>query len=205
MKWTHVIKNKIVASAALLTLCLLVLFSTYIDRKHTEDVKNTISTLYEDRLVAEVYILKMTRSLYEIKMLLHTESANKEQAIKNLFFEIISTSDAYHKTKFTALEKIKADDLLLTLGKLERASLQTVELQLQFTDQALHSLNELSAIQLSESKKIMAYAESLYRFGETSSQFIIALIIIILVVLQAIVFSSKTIIIKEKTDFPSLN
>ncbi len=52
MKWTYTIKNKLAASGVLFSLCLLVLFSNYIDRNHTENVKNAISTLYEDRLIA---------------------------------------------------------------------------------------------------------------------------------------------------------
>lgn len=207
MKWTHIIKNKVLASVALLSLCLLVLASNYIDRKHTDDVKMTISTLYEDRLIAEVYILKMTRALYEIKQTVKSDAASidKEKLINNHISAINETSEAYLKTKFTKLEKLKADELLKILVSLQSFALENSPLVLAQIDTSLDLLDELSAIQLAESKEIMSYAEKLYLTGKTSSDFVVALIVIILIVLQAIVFSSKTIIIKNQPKFPSHN
>jgi hypothetical protein len=207
MKWTHIIKNKVLASVALLSLCLLVLASNYIDRKHTDDVKMTISTLYEDRLIAEVYILKMTRALYEIKQTVKSDTASidKEKLINNHISAINETSEAYLKTKFTKLEKLKADELLKILVSLQSFALENSPLVLAQIDTSLDLLDELSAIQLAESKEIMSYAEKLYLTGKTSSDFVVALIVIILIVLQAIVFSSKTIIIKNQPKFPSHN
>ena len=207
MKWTQIIKNKILASAALLSLCLLVLASNYIDRKHTDDVKTTISTLYEDRLIAEVYILKMTTALYEIKEAIQIDvnALDKDKHIKNHISEINTTTDAYLKTKFTKLETLKAKELMQILTSIETNALKNNTLTLKQIDKALDLLNELSAIQVAESKEIMSYAEKLYLAGKTSSQFVVALIVVILIVLQAIVFSSRTIIIKNPPKFPGLN
>lgn len=44
---------------------MLVLFSNYLDRIHSENIKHSISTLYEDRLLVEEYILKMTLDVYK--------------------------------------------------------------------------------------------------------------------------------------------
>lgn len=207
MKWTQIIKNKILASAALLSLCLLVLASNYIDRKHTDDVKTTISTLYEDRLIAEVYILKMITSLYEIKETIQMDinAIDKDNQVSNHLFEINKTNQAYLKTKFTKLETLKAKKLMLLLSTIEININKNNRIALIQIDKALNLLNELSAIQVEESKKIMTYAESLYLAGKNSSQFVVALIVVILIVLQAIVFSSRTIIIKNPPKFPSLN
>lgn len=207
MKWTQIIKNKILASAALLSLCLLVLASNYIDRKHTDDVKTTISTLYEDRLIAEVYILKMTTALYEIKEAIQIDvnALDKDKHIKNHLLEINTTTDAYLKTKFTKLETLKAKELMQILVSIKTNAVKDDALTLTQIDKALDLLNELSAIQVAESKEIMSYAEKLYLAGKNSSQFVVALIVVILIVLQAIVFSSRTIIIKNPPKFPGLN
>ena len=207
MKWTQIIKNKILASAALLSLCLLVLASNYIDRKHTDDVKTTISTLYEDRLIAEVYILKMTTALYEIKEAIQIDvnALDKDKHIKNHLLEINTTTDAYLKTKFTKLETLKAKELMQILVSIKTNAVKDDTLTLTQIDTALDLLNELSAIQVAESKEIMSYAEKLYLAGKNSSQFVVALIVVILIVLQAIVFSSRTIIIKNPPKFPGLN
>lgn len=207
MKWTYSIKNKLAASGALLSLCLLVLFSNYIDRDHTQNVKNSISTLYEDRLIAEGYILKMTSGVYQIKEAINADmnDANKNNTINNLLLYIKEISNAYQKTKFTDVEKKKADELLNTLRELEPPYLNNIQIKLAFANSALIILNELSAIQLEESKQIMDSAETLYLSGKTSSQFVFAIIIIILLVLQALVFTSKTLIPNNKTKSPNLN
>lgn len=207
MKWAYTIQNKAMASAALLILCLLVLFSNYIDRNHTDNVKTSISTLYEDRLVAEGYILKMTRALYEIKEILNTDTSdfNDDMEINTLLLVIKETGHAYHLTKFTELEKIKADELVEVLKELEPTQQKSKMDKLASANTALVILQDLSSIQLAESKQIMNYAERLYLSGKTSSQFVFALIIIILVVLQGIVFTSKTLIPKVQSKYPNLN
>src|SRR5688572_31643435 len=104
MKWTYSIRNKLVASGALFTLCLLVLYSNYKDQDHTNNVKKSISTLYEDRLIVEDYILKMTIDIYEIKQALNAAEGNTQHSanqITALLSHIDGLSDAYQKTKFT--------------------------------------------------------------------------------------------------------
>ena len=204
MKWTYSIKNKLVASGALFSLCVLVLFSNYIDRTHTENVKKAISTLYEDRLIAEEFILKMTGGFYQIKEVINSDlnDVNKISSVNTLITDIVTVSNAYQKTKFTAVETSKADELLLILKEFESSN-HTIQTKLELANKALVILNELSAIQLAESKQIMAHAEELYLSGKTSSQFVFVIIIIILIVLQALVFTSKSLI--TNTKFPNLN
>lgn len=204
MKWTYSIKNKLTASGALFSLCVLVLFSNYIDRTHTENVKKAISTLYEDRLIAEEFILKMTSGFYQIKEIINSDSTDvtKISSINNLIADIVSVSNAYQKTKFTAVETSKANELLLILKEFE-SSQPTLQAKLDYSNKALVILNELSAIQLAESKQIMEHAEELYLSGKTSSQFVFVIIVIILIVLQALVFTSKSLV--SNTKFPNLN
>jgi hypothetical protein len=207
MKWTYSIKNKLTASGILFTLCLLVLISNYIDRNHTKDVKNAISTLYEDRLIAEEYILKMTSGVYEVKEVINfdTNSASKTTRINKLLSKINKTSNAYLKTKFTDAEKIKADELWVVLRNLETIPIDNTSQKLATANKALIILNKLSAIQLDESKKIMTRAEALYQSGKTSSEFVFGIIIILLFALQALVFASKTLFPNTKIRGSQLN
>src|SRR6187549_1724767 len=80
MKWTYSIQNKMAASGVLLLLCLLVLFSNYIDRDHSDHVKKSIRTLYEDRLLPEDYILKMTHDVYQIKEAMNVPESDRDLA-----------------------------------------------------------------------------------------------------------------------------
>jgi hypothetical protein len=207
MKWTYSVKNKMAASGALFSLCLLVLFSNYIDRNHTRNVKNAISTLYEDRLIAEGYILEMTSGVYQIKEVINSvaKDATIDNSIHNLLLNIKEINTAYLKTKFTDAEKRKAAELLPVLRELDPVYSNSTQIKLAAANKALVILSELSAIQLAESKQIMAYAEKLYLSGKTSSQLVFVIIIVILLVLQALVFSSKTLIPTDTTKSVHLN
>lgn len=200
MKWTYSIRNKLVASGALFMLCVLVLFSNYIDRNHTNNVKKSISTLYEDRLVVEDHILKMTIDIYEIKKALHATTENSTHSadlITARLSHIDGLSAAYQKTKFTKTEDVTFAELLKTLKKFESPASRSAEENLKLADHALVLLNELSAIQLEESKLIMEQAESLYLSGKSLSQFAFVITIVILLVLQALVFASKTLRVNQ--------
>jgi hypothetical protein len=196
MKWTYSIQNKITASGALLTLCVLVLFSNYTDREHTNNVKNSISTLYEDRLVVEDYILKMTIDVYEIKQALHLAGQHDKPSTEQItasLSRIDGLSEAYLKTKLTKTEDVTFTSLLNTIQEFRSSPAQSDQDKLNLANRALLLLNDLSSIQLQESKLIMKQAEDLYRSGKAASQFAFAITIIILIVLQALVFASKTL------------
>jgi hypothetical protein len=192
-----------VASLALFLLCILVLLSNYIDRNHTNNVKNSISTLYEDRLIVEDYILKMTIDIYKIKQALTKVDEDNNyslEQITRLLSHIDGLSKAYLKTKFTETEDVAFTELLKTLNEFESSPPYEVSIKLQLADKALILLNELSSIQLEESKLIMKQAEDLYISGKSASQFAFIITIIILLVLQALVFASKTLNSNQPAD-----
>lgn len=208
MKWTYSVENKSVASVALLSLCLLVLFSNYLDRDHTSNMKNSITTLYEDRLVAETYILRMTNDIYQIKEILNGSGSNfttEGNRIGELLSDIHPISDAYRNTKLTAKEDLKFTELSKIISEFETSLSKGIALDVENTNEALALLNELSAIQMDESKLIMNQAETLFFSTKVSTQFAFAVIIVILLVLQALVFTSKTLSYGSQTSAPYLN
>lgn len=206
MSWTFSIKNKLVASIVLLVLCLLVLASNYLDRLHTENVKHSISTMYEDRLIVEAQILKMTRDMYQIREILNTENAaQKADTVKALTQDFKATYHIFVKTRLTKKEKSTADELLTQIKGFEQIYKLDNKTTLVQTNHILSSLNKLSEIQLDESKLIMKQVESQYTTIKALSQFAFAIIVIILIVLQILVFSGESIIPLFKPKDPSLN
>ena len=166
MKWTYPIKNKLLASVVLLVLCLLVFLSNYLDRLHTRNVKNSISKLYEDRLIAEVYILKMTSAIYQIKEVLNAEinTVFKNTAFSKLSIELNDTYKAFSKTKLTTTEKETATELINHIKNLEKTILNNNYSPTNYTEKALFSLNKLSTIQIEESKLKLSEFINYYRF-----------------------------------------
>jgi hypothetical protein len=207
MKWTYSIKNKLLASVVLLALCLLVLLSNYLDRMHTRNVTNYITTLYEDRLVAEVYILKMTSTIYQIKEILYADVADalKSASISKLLEDFNGLYSAYMKTKLTVAEKATALELIKYIDGLEQNNMRNTHGPSEYSEKALFALGKLSTIQIEESKLILKNAEAEYATIKASSSFAFAIIIIILLVLQAMVFTSKTLMPVQKPKYPTLN
>ena len=206
MRWTYSLKNKLTASIVLLALCLLVLLSNYLDRLHTENVKNSISTMYEDRLIVEEYIFKMTQNTYQIREALNTADVFKDDVIVKKFIDNIkNTFDSFSKTKLTEKEKLTADALKLQISELNKILLSNNKVSLKYTDEILNTLNQLSEIQLDESKLIMKQVEDQYASIKASSEFAFAIIIVILIVLQILVFSGESLIPLFKPKDPSLN
>src|SRR5690606_7094713 len=101
-------------SVVLLSLSVLVLISHYLDRLHTENVKNSISTMYEDRLIVEHYILKMTQNVYQIREIINAYEDDdnlKDNAVNKLAQDFKATYTAFSKTKLTQLENTTAIEL----------------------------------------------------------------------------------------------
>lgn len=207
MKWTDTIKNKFLASVVLLALCVLVLLNNYLERTHANNVKDSISTLYKDRLIAEEYILKMSNTVYQIREVLASDSNNnsKSNVITTLNENFDATYSAYSKTKLTPKEKTIALELLTYSDKFEPTFSKNNYNPSHYTDKVLTTLGKLSAIQLEESKLIMKNVESQYATIKASSEYAFAIIILILIVLQIIVFSAESIVPVIKTKNPSLN
>ncbi len=207
MKWTYGIKNKLLASVILLVLCALVLLSNQLDRIHTEKVKASISTLYEDRLVAETYILAMTKNIYQIREILQPgrNPLKQKEKIDLLLAEFRNTYAIYLKTRLTPKEKATAAELIAFFNAFEQSLTTENPKSLGQADNTLNSLDKLSIIQIDESRLIMKEVEAQHATIKASSQFAFAIIIVILFVLQLLVFSSDTLVKAIRPNDPRLN
>lgn len=206
MKWTNGIKNKMLASAILFSLCALVLVSNYLDGLHNENVKKSISSLYDDRLVVEEYLLKMTKNIYEIREF-YFEGEYESKLIDSVKFKsetIIETFEKFSLTNLTELENIEAKKLKFQINALTNGNFSKKNI-LTSTKDILVTLNLLSDIQLDESTKLMKEVESEYAMFKLLSQLGFAIVFLILIVLQILVFSGESILPVIKTKNPSLN
>lgn len=201
IKWTYSLKNKLVASFALITLCLLVMLSNYLDRNHTNKVKSAIGTLYQDRIMVQDFILDMTSDIYQIKAILNSpnrENSETKNKCDNLLLDIDRLRALYLKTEFTKLETVKFEEFAAVIDTFNPVQATDIQPQLALANKAIELLDELSAIQLNESKNILKKAEELYHNGRILTNFALGIIVIILFVLQALVITSKPAIPKNK-------
>lgn len=149
----------------------------------------------------------MTSDIYKVKEEINAAvlEANQSKRMDSLLLNVKAKHRAYQETKLSEVEKVKAKELASVLVAFENIHLENVQSKLEIANKSLGILDELSNIQLNESKKIMKYAESLYSSSRTSSQIVFALIIIILLVLQALVVASKTSVVSAVQKRTHLN
>jgi hypothetical protein len=149
----------------------------------------------------------MTGNIYEIREVLNSDltKESKSKAVSKQIDDFNDWYNRYIQTKLTASEKTTAIELIGYIRNFEHKLPGSEYLSADLTDKALFALNKLSIIQIEESKLIMKNAESQYAAIKASSQFAFAVIILILLVLQALVFSAKTLTSAEKLKDPTLN
>lgn len=196
MKWTFIIKNKIAASLSLLILCALVLFSNYQDRRHTEAVKKSINSLYQDRLLAEVYIHKLNSDLFRMKELLLKAKVAHQADFVPYFNSISKTLNDYRQTKFTNTEKEVLTQFQTVIDQNIKASEITLT-DIEWIEKGIELTEVLLDIQVEESKNIMVNSDILFKNSQISNQLSFSIVILILVVLQALVIASRNIVGKH--------
>ena len=66
MKWTYAIPHKFTTSLLLLTVILIVFFNNLQERRNSSELRIAFDAIYEDRLLAESYILQLSSILHEV-------------------------------------------------------------------------------------------------------------------------------------------
>lgn len=204
MKWTFLIKHKLAASVSLFALCLLVLFSLYMDSRHTRNVRENIRTLYADRLLAELYIMKLNSDLFRIKEIMNADELYPDDKIQPYLKQIQVNVTKYQATRLTSSEQQNLLALKNSLNIINGRQGDPSAVN-AVIEQAIGHTEALSSIQIEESKLIMGQSDKLYLISKSSAQFAFAVCIIILMVLQALVFASRSIGVRYHTGSHGLN
>ena len=209
MKWTYSIKNKMTAATLLFAVITIVFINNLVERWNSEKINATITTIFDDRFMVESYIFQYSAFIYQIKDILDNPdytTLEKQQLNKDPLQGIALLNDAYRKTKFTKDEAIYFDkftDLCnkmgnnITLGKISEGN--------KFSKEALDILKNLSSIQISEAKLQLKNANQLFIFGSMSSQFELAILVLIGLIIQALIFASKTLNFNKVSTQANLN
>lgn len=199
MKWTYSIPEKFKASLLLTGVIVIILFNNLSERTHSRQLKSAFESIYEDRLMAESYLMELSEELHGIKNKLdnHGKIApqNMDEYIKNLDQICLR----YLDTKLTEKERehfVKFEILTWNIGQGLRAG-NNVENQILA---AFEELKILSEIQVKEAKILMGQTGRIFSSVAISSQFEIAMLIIAALFVQAIMFASKTI---KNSNIPS--
>jgi hypothetical protein len=185
--------EKIRTILGLVMVILLVFITNRLDQKHFEDVQGTITTIYEDRVVAQYDLFQLTNLLsdHQLKM------SEGEIVAFDKNGEVDRVMTEYGQTTLTKREEEIFGRLKENLNKLSASEFIPQGPATETAFARIHeNLEELSAIQVKESKTLKIQAQDSLDSSNLMSNMEMILIIIFGVVLQFVLFSGR----KRKTE-----
>ncbi|WP_339606876.1 MCP four helix bundle domain-containing protein [uncultured Roseivirga sp.] len=222
MKWTYSIKNKITAAVLLAAIMIITLANNLVERSHFKQLDASFASMYEDRMLVESYIFKLYENLHKRQALIiepdpqngfkHLETRlSDSRAQRNQLIE------KYATTYLTPEEEVEFERLKGVVENIDKIENQLVENETSIdqlhqlvsdnnetTTKAFSSLSALSSIQTTEAQTIREESEKIILGNITISQLEMAILVIIGLFIQALIFSSKSLktTVKQK---PHLN
>ncbi|WP_207434775.1 MCP four helix bundle domain-containing protein [Sabulibacter ruber] len=222
MGWAYTFSLKAKITLALITAFVFIFINDWLEKRSVSELGTSFSSVYEDRLLAESYIYKLSDHLFRKKMMIDDNStASKLSQLRtevdkyNLAMDQIIHD--YEKTKLTAEEQNLFESLkgnlnvieskesgyleAISHGKLTEADKALFEKQ--YTS-ALENLQQLSGIQVSEGKALNDRSQRIMSGYAVSTYLETGLLLGIAVLVQALILAKKSVLsrISQK---PSLN
>lgn len=187
--------DKIKWVLGILIVFVLIISTNLVDRNNFETVKNSVETIYKDRLIAKDLIYKIHKSLSKKEIALVTEDKNffvgsnklENKEISELIF-------SFEKTKLTKEEEktfkelkenfqkqinLEADILINKFQKKENLRKNLLDIK--------ENLHELSQIQISEGNKQLSISKKAFDTVDLFTQIEIYLLIFLAITIQIIV------------------
>lgn len=206
MKWAYSFKERAKAALLLAVVLVLVFTVSYVERRNVSELGTSFSSVYEDRLVVESYIYKFSDYLYQKKLLADacTRSEQTEQLSKRISLHneaIRSMIHNYEKTKLTKEESVlfaafKKDIYAIMEAEGNLEGNEFPEAKSAFdkkVDDALTNLDHLSTIQLSEGQLLNENSKKIMAGSDVLTQFEMAILIVIALLIQVLIFTSRSI------------
>jgi hypothetical protein len=206
MKWTYIIKQKLTA-AILLTIVLgSVLLKNIIDSRNVSQLADSFSSVYEDRLVVEGYIYKLSAHLYQKKLImdncLRVGDRDVQHKIAAHHTAIAALITEYERTKLTDQESVFFTEFknnITALQALEEQHLNDLAtasiphiLNEKFIDAAAN-LHQLSLIQLTEGKALRENSKRIAAGSSMLTHIELVILIGIAAIIQMLIFASDSI------------
>lgn len=209
-------KRKIQATVVIAILLLMIYGKNVTERNAFKSISKTFSEVYDDRLVVNDYIFDISERLFVIQKLIdHCQKSfefpitvkkiqSQEEEIKTLIVQFEQTQLTEEEEHFlsefknTINNDLSIENYPIVNSDNSEINIDEVKKYNQKIDLARKDLNYLSRIQLSEGKKLVSRAKSQINRSQIWSQFEVALLIILMVVLYFVIFNGDPSPKKEK-------
>ncbi|MCA5005316.1 MCP four helix bundle domain-containing protein [Sphingobacterium sp. WQ 366] len=199
-------QNKIKTTTLIFSILCLILLTNIQERLMIKHVNESVTSLYEDRVVVGNYILQLSNYIEEISQLLKSNVTYNTHKIQATLAHIDTINIAYDKTYLTEKEKISFKKLIDDIEQIkEHLANSAYSTAFAKSLEAEKVLRILSSIQVEEGKNKLDEVLNMTSTRSFLSYLEIVIIIVISVLIQKIVLSTKPIVIKNPKDNHQLN
>jgi hypothetical protein len=187
--------NKIKWILGILMVFVLIIATNLIDKNNFVRVKDSVVTIYEDRLIAKDLIFKISKDIHKKEIALATkDSVFFSQQNKAVNTHIESLIERFEKTKLTDVENNVFNDfknnfnaLVATEADLTRLNSQNKVKASSQISAIENNLDDLAQIQISEGSKQMSISKQAIESVELFTQMEIYVLVILAIIIQVIV------------------
>ena len=190
-------------------LMLLMYGKNLTERTAFNNISNTFKEVYNDRLVVEGYIFRISENLFKIQKLVDhcninydyskvvNEIAEHEKSIMGIVIDFEKTNLTENEEQYlsdfkTIIETdLQIKNYALLYSDSSGVNLKQVQLYDQKITKAQQDLDNLSKIQLEEGEKLINKANIIINRSQIWSQFEVALLIILALALYLLLFRNK--------------
>ncbi len=221
MKWAYSIEQKMKAAMVLTVIFVFLFIKNVSDKRHFNELGDSFSAVYKDRLMAESYIYEMSNHLSRKKLLI--DDCNTKEELNQIKDKIKAHNNAiqlligsYETTKLTPTEEVLfkdfrkkiTDGLVLEQKHIYQSEYNNAESTRQILDEAfygmLNTLNHLSNIQITEGEKLNKTSQKIVLGSASDTHFELTLLIVLGTIILTLIFTSSSTMPKTPQN-PSLN
>jgi hypothetical protein len=202
-------KRKITALVIIGLLMLLMYGKNLTERQAFKSISSTFAEVYNDRLVVEGYIFRISENLFKIQKLVDhcdinydyskvvNEIAENEKNIMSIVTDFEKTNLTENEEKYLSEFKyiiendLQIKNYSLLYSDSSGVNLNQVKLYDEKISKARQDLDDLSKIQLEEGEKLINKANTIINRSQIWSQFEVALLIILALALYLLLFRNK--------------
>lgn len=208
MKWAYSIQQKFKAAALLAVVCVVILFTNFLGKQHMDELSNSLSSVYEDRLVVESYIYMISDQLYQKKLAFDNCSATDASDFRS---KISAHNEAisglliyYERTLLTEEEAACLEDFKTNIAALQNLELDYMDTPADDPQQvatrallderfalASANLRRLSQIQVKEGKALNEQSQRIVQGSSLLTNLEMVVLFCIAIILQVIVVASQ--------------
>lgn len=189
--------NKLKWILGLLLVFVLIVATNLIDRDNFAQVRDSIVTIYEDRLVANDLIFDMSEAIHQKHLaVVKMDTVFMKEKNKDLNLILEELIDRYEQTKLTTSEQRAFNNLKVGLSELQvleksrGANVVDVSIQSQVIQKIIQlesNLEKLSKIQLEEGRRQMKIGKGAMNSVELFTQMELYLLLSLAIVIQVII------------------